>query len=181
MPENKLARFLAIVRLADRLLRDAGIREPPVTTDLIHRVHPELSVRPAALGSVGSSLKIEGGPDGRSIPAIYVNERHSIPRQRFGIAHEYGHYLLHHRRVLEGEPPAGRAAEQEADLFAGSLLAPAWMLDLLAPAIDYRPDAKTELDRLTLKLASKFNVSRTCMARALFQLHHLRKALVQAP
>jgi Zn-dependent peptidase ImmA (M78 family) len=177
----KLKRRLAIMRLADRLLARAAIIAAPVSTDLIHAEHPEIRILPADLGPVASSLKISSKADGSAeLALITFNSRQGIPRQRFSIAHEYGHYLLHHRRVLDEIAPApasARAREQEADLFASCLLVPLWLLDADCPVFAYDEASRAPLDKLTLKLASRFNVSRACMGKALFALYHLRKAL----
>lgn len=65
---------------------------------------------------------------------IIVNKYDSTPRQRFTIAHELGHWILHqkeitedrdlvvlYRRPIEGEK---NSLEQEANCFAASLLVP---------------------------------------------------------
>ncbi len=186
MPSTRpLTRTLRIVRLADRLLKQSEIEHPPVSTDLLHRCHPDLKVLPAALGQADSLLKIDQDASGRvHRAAIYFNDRRPIPRQRFSIAHEYGHFLLHHHLLADADdetPPSDRRVEEEADLFASSLLVPLWLLDTHCPEVDYSPKNRTELDRISLKLASLFNVSRACMRRAIFQLYHLRKVYAIAP
>ncbi len=74
---------------------------------------------------------------------IYVNGTESIRRQRFIIAHEFGHILLH--REYQNEPgwvydllthdDKLESREKEADLFAAELLMP---VDLLNKEMDYR-------------------------------------------
>lgn len=54
------------------------------------------------------------------LPYIYVSTTKTAERQRFDLAHELGHLVLHGE---EGNP-VGRAAEQEAHLFASSFLMP---------------------------------------------------------
>ena len=53
---------------------------------------------------------------------------------------------------------------------------PLWLLDQAAENISYNAEDKTALERMSYRLASRFNVSRSCMNRALFELFHLRKA-----
>jgi len=178
--DTALRRKLAIVRLADSLLTRANVEKPAVSTDLITTFNPEISIQPAKLGKVSSSLKVtddHASADSRVL--VLFNEQHSIPRQRFSIAHEYGHYLLHHTHSLNETrypaPTSSKAIEDEADLFASSLLVPLWLLDQSCPEIDYSDKHRAELDKHSYKLASQYNVSRTCMNRALFQLYHVRK------
>lgn len=53
---------------------------------------------------------------------IEVNEGQALVRQRFTIAHELGHKILHGGRAVD------ETAEREADTFAGALLLPAGFL-----------------------------------------------------
>jgi len=71
--------------------------------------------------------------------AIIVNSKHSKTRQRFTIAHELGHAVLHHHLIGDGitdnsayraeattpHPKIGASEETEANKFAASLLMPA--------------------------------------------------------
>ena len=64
-------------------------------------------------------------------PTIYYNDRCSIGRQRFTVAHELGHYVLRHpgsriNREPRGDDPDD--TEAEANVFAARLLAPACVL-----------------------------------------------------
>lgn len=61
---------------------------------------------------------------------IFYNEQCSIQRQRFTVAHELGHILLHNGRgVYNREPATGDIPiEQEANVFASRVLAPACVL-----------------------------------------------------
>lgn len=61
---------------------------------------------------------------------IFYNERCKLPRQRFTVAHELGHILLHGGQGLyNSEPIEGdNPIEQEANVFASRLLAPACVL-----------------------------------------------------
>lgn len=174
-PHLSLARAFAINELTLRLLARAELTTPPVSTDLLHRLNPELEVELAPLGKVAGALRL--GDDGA---VIYVNESQPVVRQRFSIAHEYGHYLLHHRAVLDGEAGAtATVRELEADRFAALLLVPLPWLDALVPQAP--PDAPPMTDqRLTLKLASRFNVSPSCMRRALAGLVAARSAFTAA-
>jgi Zn-dependent peptidase ImmA (M78 family) len=117
---------------------------------------------------------------------IGVNESHHANRQRFTIAHEIGHFLLH-----EGEPVhvdktqsyriANRSTrssagedptEIEANAFAAELLMPAVFLrkDLDEPGnnVDLSDDAVLEA------LAARYKVSVTAMTFRLANLGYLR-------
>lgn len=92
---------------------------------------------------------------------IYVNKADSGNRQRFTIAHELGHWMLH-RKAFEAHPErypvlprfqrveASNAFEQEANAFASELLVPKHLL-------------KGVRNAPVSVLASIFDVSRTMM------------------
>lgn len=85
------------------------------------------------------------GNDGYStiflgMPRIFVSKDCTPERQRFTIAHELGHILLGHvgeADLVNREPaPGDNPIEQEANVFASRLLAPAcvlWALDIREP------------------------------------------------
>lgn len=59
---------------------------------------------------------------------LVVNSLHAPTRQRFTIAHELGHYLLHHREKIQPRRQQGffqsQIHELEANAFAAALLMP---------------------------------------------------------
>lgn len=61
---------------------------------------------------------------------VYEGARRGVGRDRFTIAHELGHYLLHNEPGLartmkpKGSLPAFRCSEWQANSFAGALLIP---------------------------------------------------------
>ena len=61
---------------------------------------------------------------------IFYNDQCSIARQRFTVAHELGHILLHGGNGLYNREPSANDSpiEQEANVFASRLLAPACVL-----------------------------------------------------
>ena len=62
---------------------------------------------------------------------IVVNDAESVPIRRFTIAHELGHILLGHMLIDKAKYRTFKARnpeEQEADMFAARLLAPACIL-----------------------------------------------------
>lgn len=61
--------------------------------------------------------------------SIFYNQECSIGRQRFTIAHELGHILMHTESKYNREPSSDDPfIEQQANIFAGRLLAPACVL-----------------------------------------------------
>ncbi|MDA2912545.1 XRE family transcriptional regulator [Acidobacteriia bacterium AH_259_A11_L15] len=61
-------------------------------------------------------------------PCIFINERNTLERQIFSLAHEYGHLLMHRSFYKSPEPSAGLEKEHElekmANLFAANFLVP---------------------------------------------------------
>lgn len=151
----------------NQLLRDLEINGPPVP---VEKVAAALSVdivaEPFAGDVSGALLQTRG----RSI--IGVNKLHPSTRQRFTIAHEIGHLLLHKlemphfdRRVLMRNTKSSLAIdpmEIEANRFAAELLMPkAFILkDLEALGIEELDDEKLSA------LAERYNVSlQACSVR----------------
>lgn len=98
---------------------------------------------------------------------IGVNSHHASVRQRFSVAHELGHFVLHHRDhhfIEYGAPGEGEAPgynwehERGANQFAAELLMPA---DLL------RHDARTTS---LARLARRYEVSQEAMGFRLANL-----------
>lgn len=148
-----------------------------------------------ALGIVVRRASFEGslsgflvfGPDG--VPYIGVNSDHNLRRQRFTIAHELGHFMLHEKSVPHMDAGQGgfRARlrndlssegvdqkEVEANLFAAELLMPAAWLerDLKGqPPIDM-----FETDSLILDLARSYGVSTRALTIRLTKLGYIDEA-----
>lgn len=113
---------------ADDVLRFLGISRPPVDVEAIARSLGVPVYREVLTGSSGEIHK-----ENLSV-SIKVQETEAPVRQRFTIAHELGHLLLHefqraHRDLTFGGSPA----EAEANRFAADLLMPLWMFDAYAP------------------------------------------------
>ncbi len=64
------------------------------------------------------------------IPMVYVNRTHAVVRQRFTVAHEFGHHFIGHRAAKIIDSPATLSdttrdpQEIEANAFAAELLVP---------------------------------------------------------
>jgi Zn-dependent peptidase ImmA (M78 family) len=109
-----------------------------------------------------------------------VNSSHPIQRQRFTIAHEIGHLLLHADENLHVDRnfPIGLrsgissksvdANEIEANQFAAALLMPA---DFIAE--DIKPFIGTDVMFAIRKLAQQYRVSEQAMSIRLSTLHYV--------
>ncbi|HLY91006.1 MAG TPA: ImmA/IrrE family metallo-endopeptidase [Acetobacteraceae bacterium] len=108
---------------------------------------------------------------------IGVNSTHSPVRQRFTIAHEFGHFLLHegilehvdrgyrvnYRSALSSE--ATDVEEIEANFFAASILMPRSYLDARSAVLAVDDDTQVKA------LAQEFHVSQHAMSLRLANLY----------
>ena len=126
-------------RMARKVLEDFGISEPPVNlaSVLDRKGYGYVEVH-TFLDNV-DALFLRNEDDGKVYAA--VNANHHVHRQRFSLAHEFGHILLNHDLnyyrpyITIDNPPtekthtsAESAFETEANSFAGELLVPLEML-----------------------------------------------------
>ena len=119
-------------------------------------------------GTVSAMLSIEGGD-----ATIVVNADHPPNRQRFSVAHEIGHYLLHasdndlfvDRSFFRNQASSvgELRREIEANAFAAALLMPSRLIEAHT-----NDDGDTEL--YIDELASKFEVSEHAMTIRLINL-----------
>jgi Zn-dependent peptidase ImmA (M78 family) len=164
MSVPRRARYTKIEKLVEGLLDQHGVTQAPVPVEGIVSSYG-IHLRKGNLGDV-SGLIVR---DGSSV-TIGVNAKQRRSRQRFTIAHEFGHFLLHdgmsshvdHDYRVNFRSNASSLAEDveeiEANFFAASLLMPRQFLD--------QADAIEALDSDTAvgKLANSFNVSRHAMS-----------------
>lgn len=170
-------RFSYIQRLAERLLADHSVTRPPVPVDDMAR-KAGCRIVPAALQDVSGILVRSS--DG---PTIGVNDRQHPVRQRFTIAHELGHLLLHRGEQVtydhsfrvnlrSDESSEGRDVEEiEANFFASRLLMPDVFLhaDPRTTSIDMDDD-----DEAVAALAKEYKVSQQAMTLRLARLGRRR-------
>jgi hypothetical protein len=131
-------------------------REVPVPVIRIARRYATLVRRPLPPHVSGMLVPIDE-PDAERKWAIVINESHSSARQRFTVAHELGHILLHRFsrphadgriqvRFRDTRSSDGNVREEiEANEFAAELLMPEryvrpravrWALDVMDPRSD---------------------------------------------
>jgi Zn-dependent peptidase ImmA (M78 family) len=154
-------------RKAKELLRNANIVEAPVPVEeLVNHVGARIRMEPFDGEVSGLVYRQKSGR-----PVIGVNSMHSITRQRFTIAHELAHLVLHKNEELhvDEHPPirfrdktSSRAVDRteiEANQFAAELLMP---YDFLTREINQLPDGIPTEEGIRL-LAERFIVSEQAM------------------
>lgn len=163
-----MARRDTIERKATRLLREAGIDGVPVPVDEVAS-NLGIDVQFADLDEGCSGVLVRGKSGKR--PVIGVNWADHPNRQRFTIAHEIGHYLLHkgspvfvdtgHSVSFRSTAGSGsRREEVEANWFAAALLMPKGKVEAAFADCEF---GVTDDDDLRA-LATQFGVSRQAMA-----------------
>ncbi|MET8631765.1 ImmA/IrrE family metallo-endopeptidase [Streptomyces sp. NPDC004680] len=154
------------------LLARYGIDEPPIVPEHLAEKLGVVVVRQEMKGDVsGMLLRRE------EQRVIGVNESHGSQRQRFTVAHELGHLLLHRGRPLILDTQirvnlrdtvssmATDREEIEANRFAAALLAPESMVRREVRKVQFET-----VDDLVAQLANRFDVSRTAMNYRLLNL-----------
>lgn len=170
--------------VAREILASAGVTQPPVPVEEIAAAHgAELSYEPFRGGISGMLYR----DDDRQV--IGVNASHAATRQRFTIAHELGHLLLHERRKLivdshiylrDDRSSMGTYDEEvDANAFAAELLMPEEMVRTGAEAlIDEKPAMSA--NQLVRGLAKTFEVSEQAMEIRLGALRILSPLIIQS-
>ncbi len=117
---------------AERLILEYSNREIPIDLDLLAAGLNIKVIRDAFDSSSISGMLVF--KEGRYF--IGVNSEHSVGRQRFTIAHELGHYILHRKKfhidteieegaVMFRDDSLGNSPQEvEANSFAANLLMP---------------------------------------------------------
>ena len=180
MPQAR-ARYAKIERLVCALLASAP-DGPPIGVEAMVRQRG-ITLRKGDLGDISGMLVRDG-----TTATIGVNARQHRARQRFTVAHEFGHYLLHagiaehadqtyrirprpdtddvsvHFRS-RASSEATDVEEIEANFFAASLLMPGEMLDRRSAML------AIDDDREVRRLAADFDVSPHAMSLRLANVY----------
>lgn len=174
-----------IQNLASEILSSNNIKSAPVDLNKIARgMHIEIIKQSADDKIAGFLIKDFDNKNA----LIGVNEDHAPNRQRFTIAHEIGHYLLHNYQgvhfdgkntglqvyLRDDKSTTGvDVDEREANLFAAELLMPKALLEKDISEIKeiYLLD---EEDLTIKKLAAKYKVSVRALTYRLANLGYIR-------
>lgn len=162
---------------AQQVIQEARIRVLPIPVeDLARRLGARLSYEPFDEDISGMLARLEGGT------VIGINTAHAATRQRFSVAHELGHLVLHQGRSLildkrevridlrDRNSASGTDMQEiEANAFAAELLMPQQMvLDVVAKAVAKSP--RISADDFIREAASRFEVSVQAMEYRLASL-----------
>ena len=170
--------YKKIENQVDKLINDQGIKELPIPIEKIARAHGA-EVLAFDLKEASGMLVLSKNKKG----TIGFNPSQSKGRQRFTIAHELGHYLLHSDANKElfvdrdliikfrGEityTPAELKQESEANAFAAAVLMPKSFLVHELKNKKYKELTENELID---ELAKSFEVSALAMTYRLKDLN----------
>ena len=162
---------------AEKLLLACDALRVPVPLDIVIR-HLDLSAQARPLADASGVLVVENG---RGVIGYNVN--HSQVRQRFTIAHEIGHYVLHaipNQQKLfvdksmfkrdDGSSTGDDFDEVQANQFAAALLMPESLIRAQIAKTDLDLDDEDDVS----SLARQFNVSAAAMTFRLKKLKLFR-------
>lgn len=162
----------SIQTITSNLLNSAGYNELPIN---VNKIASYLNV---SIYAIELPEDISGILDVRTEPIILINKEHGLPRQRFSVAHELGHYQLHHilgiihvdkksyyRNIKSTQ--GLDIIEIEANQFAANLLMPE---NLIRNELEKYEDFIDMDEDIVTIMAEKFNVSATAMG---FRIHNL--------
>jgi hypothetical protein len=175
-----MRRVLKAWKEAERILREHRVKRAPVKIREIASNYANVVER--VLDPDVSGVLAPGGDNNW---LILVNASHSETRQRFSMAHELGHLILHgytapHAdrtfRFRDARSSEGSALEEiQANQFAAELLMPRELVLRAARAnsLDHAPGddaADASLQHLINDMAKEFQVSRQAMTIRLSSL-----------
>ena len=150
---------------AEQILREQRIDSPPIpVTDIAESLGASVRYSPFEGELAGMLIR----DDGQKV--IGVNSLHHPNRQRFTIAHEIGHLILHKGeayidrsfRINRRDAVSSQASDREeieANRFAAELLMPYEMIK--ADLAEYEIDIENEAD--IQELAERYKVSAQAM------------------
>lgn len=169
-------RYALAKRQALDLLKRARITSAPVPVEELASLLRAEIVFQRFLGEISGVVYRD--EEGAAI--IGVNSRHRPPRQRFTIAHEIGHLLLHADENLHVDRNfpiglrngiSGKSIDDneiEANQFAATLLMPPDFI-----AADVKPLIGKDVLDVVKKLARKYEVSEEAMSIRLSSLRYI--------
>ena len=155
---------------AHQLLQESGVRSAPVPVEKIAGKHAAIAREPLGDDISGMLIPTKDGP------VIVVNSDHSPARQRFTLAHELGHLLLHNYttphadrrykvRFRNAASSEGRDVEEvEANQFAAALLMPQDLLVKKLLEIGFEYDSNEDDSEQLAAVASAFKVSQQALS-----------------
>ncbi len=163
-------RYSLARRAARDLLKEAGIKVPPVPVEKLAKVAgARIRFAPFGEGELSGMIIQQGN----GVAVIGVNSLHPKVRQRFTIAHELGHLVLHPKqpmhvdkeflpvRFRDRRSSAGDdAVEVEANQFAAALLMPE---DFVRAEVDRSWGGESFDEENIKELAERFQVSIAAM------------------
>lgn len=167
-----------IETLIQKVLRECNVTEPPIPIEDIARKYG-LLIRFQALQSDLSGFLYREQEKG----VIGINSYHPKVRQRFTIAHEIGHFLLHQNDSLHVDRAVqakfrNKLSHQgtdedeiEANLFAAEILMPR---ELITRDLE-RIEAIDILDEDFEELAHRYNVSSQALFLRLMNLGYIEE------
>ncbi len=156
---------------AKELLKNQGITGPPVPVEaLARKIGAELAFEPFEGEDDISGILYRKGE--QSI--IGINSAHPNTRQRFSIAHEIGHLVLHTKRLFVDKVVrvdfrdsisslAINNEEISANVFAAELLMPRDFIEREIKRISSKRKSLQSKERLIRELANIFDVSLQAM------------------
>lgn len=167
----------SIRKKAEQLHRDYNLTFPVDLSWLTEELGFDVSY--LRLEDEVSGMLVSGGRGA----AIGINKGHAPVRQRFTLAHEIGHYLLHttpgeevefvdkvrYRRSLKETPLKPEPEEVEANLFAAELLMPRFEVERLIQ----RNEVEFFKDEMVEAFAKYFGVSVQAMMVRLSNLGYI--------
>lgn len=161
---------------AEQMLKRHHVKEVPVPVDWLAEAEGAFVVRQRFDGDQSGFVYRDGNQN-----IIGINSATSPRRQRFTLAHECGHMLLHQKndgaimvdREINFRNRTSSLAidpvEIEANAFAAALLMPEDLIELHVEDVLRQPDV-TSRERLIINLARRFDVSTEAMGYRLINL-----------
>lgn len=168
-------RYALARRKAAELLHDANIDVPPIPVERLAELSGAV-IRYEPFDGQMSGVLYNADDVERAV--IGINALHPSVRQRFSIAHELGHLILHHDTELQvdrhafvafrdlASSTADDPREVEANQFAAALLMPEHLLRRCVDELDDDLDLETAI----VGLAQRFGVSEQAMTIRLTSL-----------